>query len=658
MPPRKDKSLRFYELVYYGALFRSATKVGKNRLFLLVCLLAMQGTLFAQNDSVPVEQLKSLSLEDLMNIEVTSVSKTTQNLTEVASAIQVITGEAIRRSGASRLPDVMRLVPNLQVARVNSYDWAITSRGFNGASIGSATLSNKLLVMIDGRAVYNALFGGVFWDVQNVLLEDIDRVEVVSGPGGTLWGANAVNGVINVMSKSTKETQGFYATGSVGSFLQDRGAIRYGGHVGEKLFFKVYGQFLDMKSTTYNDTSRNNDRWNMTQGGFRMDYYASEKNKLTVQGDLYLGRLGKPTAVQLAGQNILARWTHTFSEKSDLSVQIYFDRTYRRFTSNRLIDELETYDFDLNHRFKLGKRQTIVWGGGYRFMLDKVNRGTVNAFFTPINYLHLVTGFIQDQITLVPNKLELTIGTKLLSNYYSGFEYQPSARMAYTPSKKHTLWAAVSRAIRGPSRFDVELSPVTEFKSENVVAYELGYRVEPVKKVSLSFAGFYNHYTDVRSLNRHPPAPPQSVFGNNQEVHSWGVEVFAHIWITDWWRIRTGYTYFDKKFFATDTALVAPGSDAFEGNDPNHQVFLQSILNLGDRFEIDVVSRVVGQLPSSIYTQNKVVPAYGSLDIRLAYKYNRWEFSVVGQDLLSRKHREFQLIEIPWSIYGKIVVRI
>lgn len=626
----------------------------------VACGILLPGMLLAQNDSTlaSTSPLKKLSLEELLNIEVTSVSKTTQTLSEVASAIQVITSEDIRRSGAWRLPDALRLAPNLHVARVNSFDWAITSRGFNGASGGFATLSNKLLVMIDGRAVYNPLFGGVFWDVQNVLLEDIDRIEVISGPGGTMWGANAVNGVINIMSKEAKYTQGLYATGAAGSFMQDHAAVRYGGQVGEKVFYRVYGQFFDNRNTTYFDTVPYNDKWNMTQGGFRMDYYPSEKNTITLQGDLYVNRAGRPTAGYMNGQNILGRWTHTFSEKSDLSVQVYFDRTHRQFTSNGFTDEVKTYDLDLQHRFKIGKRQTIVWGGGYRYLNDRVDRGTVAAFFTPIHHLHLITFLVQDQITLVPEKLELTLGTKLLGNYYSGFEYQPSGRIAFTPHKRHTLWAAVSRAIRGPSRFDEELTPDYNFQSEKVLSYELGYRVSPVDKITISLATFYNQYTDVRSLSTRPVEAPLSVFGNQQEVKSWGVELFASYWITDWWRLRTGYTYFGKEFTAVNPALVAPGSEAFEGYDPKHQVFLQSILDIKDMFEIDIVARVVDSLPASIFTLDRNVPLYGSMDVRVAYKYKRFEFSLVGQDILARKHQEFQLIEIPWSIYGRITVRI
>jgi iron complex outermembrane receptor protein len=661
MPPPIDLFLGFARLYSVPNGKRTYLSIPAKYLEVLFCLslLIIPGIISAQTDSAEsFASLKELSLEELMNVTVTSVSKTPEKLSEVASAIQVINGEDIRRSGASRLPDALRLATNLQVAQVNSYDWAITARGFNGASTSAASLANKLLVMIDGRSVYTPLFGGVFWDVQNVLLEDVQQIEVVSGPGGTLWGANAVNGVINVISKSSRETQGLYATGGLGTFSRDQGAVRYGGHAGSKVFYRVYGQFADRTNTMRFDTIEYNDDYNMIQGGFRMDYYPSEKNTITLQGDLYGGKEGDyPLINTLNGQNVLGRWTHTFSETSDLSFQVYFDRTWRHLIPSGLIDHVKTYDADFQHRFKLGKRQTILWGGNFRYHADKVERGTLKAFYQPHEDLFLITGFVQDQISLVKDKLALTIGTKLLSNYYSGFEYQPTGRLAYTPNIHHTIWAAVSRAIRGPSRFDIELTPDSEFKSENLMAYELGYRVEPFQRLSLSFAGFYNRYTDVRNLNDPTVGAPLSVFGNDQRAKTWGIEFSSRYVITDWWRLRVGYTYLGKKFEAT-TAAVVIGSDAFEGMDPRHQFMLQSIVDITDMFDLDAVFRLVDSIPGSVLTKNINVPLYPSLDIRLAYTFKHWEFAVIGQDLLQKKHTEYQFNQIPRSVYAKITVRI
>ena len=612
-----------------------------------------------QDSSLTTGALKKLSLEDLMNIQVTSVSKTPENLTEVASAIQVISGDDIHRSSATLLPEALRLAPNLQVAQVNSHDWGISSRGFNGAALSNAALADKLLVMIDGRSVYTPLFGGVFWDVQNVLLEDIDRIEVVSGPGGTLWGDNAVNGVINVISKSADQTQGLYASGAVGSFLHDQAAVRYGGQAGSNLYYRVYAQFFDMGSTTVNDTSAK-DSWNMVQGGFRMDYYPSEKNTITLQGDLYRGQENTPTSTLVNGQNILSRWTHTFSENSDLKLQLYFDRTWRNLPAVAFSDELETYDIDFQHRFGLGKRQQILYGGGFRLEHDSTRNSPALSFSPSRVNLILLSGFVQDQITLVKNWLQLTVGTKLSSNHYTGFEIQPSGRLALTPNTQHTLWAAVSRAVRIPSRFEVDetlpslATPNGNFTSEKVIAYELGYRAEPITRLALSLATFYNMYSDLRSINYNPNAPPTFIFANDQKAHTWGVELSANYRMLDWWRLRAGYTYFGKKFQALSPAVVN-GADVFEGHDPHHQAMLQSIIDLPKNIQLDVTARYVDSL--TIWPLTPPVGHYFSLDIRLAWTYKKFEFSIAGKDLLATRHDEFGN-QIPRSIFGRISCRI
>jgi len=630
-------------------------------LFLSLVLITTQGLGQVQDSLLSARALKKLSLEELMNIEVISVSRTPQKLTGVASAIQVITGEDIRRSTAASLPEAMRLATNLQVAQTNSHDWAITARGFNGAPLSNASLANKLLVMIDGRSVYTPLFGGVFWDAQHTLLEDISRIEVVSGPGATLWGDNAVNGVINVISKSADETQGLYASGALGTFLKDQVGVRFGGKEGSNIFYRVYGQFFENKSTRVNDTTDAKDYWNMVQGGFRMDYYLSEKNTITFQGDLYSGRENMPGTI-INGQNILGRWTHRFSESSDLKLQLYFDRTFRNLSGIGFSDELKTYDIDIQHAFLLGKGQQIVWGGNFRLAYDKATNSPALSF-TPANTgLILGTGFLQDQITIVKNWLQLTVGTKLSSNHYTGFEYQPSGRLALTPNTHHTIWAAVSRAVRVPSRFDADellpsvTTPNGKFKSEKVLAYELGYRLEPIKGIAISLAGFYNQYTDLRSLNTNPngPAPPL-VFSNDQKARTWGIEVSVNYWMFDWWRLRTGYTYLGKKFTPLSPTVVT-GSNIFEGLDPHHRAMLQSILDFPKNIQLDVTGRFVDSL--TIWPLSPLVSHYFSLDFRIAWQYKKFEFSIVGKDLLTPRHIEFGVSQIPRSVYGKIICRL
>src|SRR5438477_3979741 len=391
-----------------GSNARSMTFVGFSTPGLMVVVfLASAGSALAQTyaASGAPSELKKLSLEQLLDLEVTSVSRRPEKLSETASAIQVITQEDIRRSGATSLPEALRLASNLQVAQADARQWAISARGFNN------TLANKLLVMIDGRAVYTPLYAGVFWEVQNVLLEDVDRIEVVSGPGGTLWGANAVNGVINIITRSAKDTQGLLVTGGGGSLLQDFGAVRYGGAAGSNFFYRIYGQRFDRNNSVLANGNNARDQWDMTQGGFRTDWFPSDANTVTFQGDSYAGsEQGAPADTKVDGQNALGRWAHAFSEQSELQVQMYFDRTWRR-VPNQFAEDLKTYDFDIQHRVAWGDRQTIVYGAGYRLMQDRVKNSPAISFLPPDRDLQLFSGFVQDEITLAPERVKFARGT-------------------------------------------------------------------------------------------------------------------------------------------------------------------------------------------------------------------------------------------------------
>lgn len=611
------------------------------------------------NEQIQAE-LKKLSIEELMEVEVSLATRSSERLSESASAAQVVSGEEIRRSGAKTLPEALRLAPNLQVAQQNSHDWGITARGFNGAPLSNNTLANKLLVMIDGRSVYTPLFGGVFWDVQNVLLEDIDRIEVISGPGGTLWGANAVNGIVNVVTKSARDTQGLYLSGAAGSLMQDFGALRYGGAANSNLFYRVYAQRFDFNSTKMRNGASAMDAWDMTQGGFRTDWYPSDENTFTVQGDFYGGSEGVPTSAKLNGQNVLARWRHTFSEDSDLVAQVYFDRTLRDLILGDFVDELKTYDFDFQHRFAIGERQSFLWGAGYRLLDNDINNVPTLSLFPASRNMQLFSAFLQDEITLVPDALKFTIGTKLEHNDFSGLEIQPSARLAWTPASRHTFWGAVSRAVRSPSRFDADLVAPSlygnpDFDSEKVMVYELGYRVRPIDKLSLSAALFYNDYEDLRTVNFDPSAPPGLRFGNDQEAQTWGLELSGTFQATDWWRLRGGYTLLQEDFRYT-SAAVFPGSERFEALDPDNQFLIQSIMDLPSHFQLDTVLRYVDRLPGTT-TGVPPIPDYLALDLRIAWQFKNVEISLVGQNLLDDNHPEFATLEIPRSVYGKITWR-
>jgi iron complex outermembrane receptor protein len=625
-----------------------------------ICLSAFVNTMvvtsYAQDSESlsSVQKLKKLSVEELMDIEVTSVSMRSEKLTEVASAVQVITAEDIKRSGATRLPEALRLVSNLQVSQANSHDWAITARGFNGLPSAGGILANKLLVMIDGRSVYNPLFGGVYWDVQNVLIEDIDRIEVVSGPGGTLWGANAVNGVINIVTKQAKDTQGLYASAGTGSFLKDMVMARYGFKMGDNLFMRVYGQHMNQRHTFLAGDRAAKDAWEMTQTGFRLDYSPSYSKNLTIQGDFYRGiENDSVTRAHTDGQNILARFQQHFENRTDLTLQFYFDRTWRKtpLSATPFFYDLSTYDMDAQYRFPLGKNQSILVGLDYRFQKDQVPAG-----LSPLSRsMPLYSGFVQDEISL-PAHVKLTIGSKFLHNIFSGFEVQPSARLAWTPSSRHTLWTAVSHAVRVPTRFDSDATTSsTPFDSEKVTAYEAGYRMQPVTNLSFSLALFFNSYRQLRSLDSAQSPPPPVVIANSQRAESWGAEFSARYQANAHWLLRGGYTYFQKNIWAVGPK-VFPISESFEGVDFKGNFIVQSVLDIGYNWQFDVVGRYVTSLPGIAPTVPRI-PEYFTLDLRLAWVYKSLELSVVGQNLLEKDHPETGVSRISRTFYGRLTWR-
>ena len=612
-------------------------------------------------DSLSISKLKKMSVEDLMEIEVTSISMRPEKLTEVASAVQVITGEDIHRSGVTRLPEALRLASNLQIAQGNSHDWAITARGFNGLPQSGGVFANKLLVMTDGRSIYNPLLGGVYWDVQNIVLDNVDRIEVVSGPGGTLWGANAVNGVINIVTKSAKETQGLYVSAAAGSLLQDKVDVRYGMKLSDNLFARVYAQRIDQRSLELDSglTAKKRwhdamDRWQMTQGGFRMDYADdTENNTVTVQGDFYTANINDSIPeIKADGQNILTRIFHRFSSESNLTLRAYYDRTWRHAPNNitnPFSYELSTYDIDLQYRFPIGGRQSVLGGLSYRLMKDRTGQA-----LTPLSRkMPVYGGFIQDEIAIIPEIFKLTVGSKFLNNDFTGWEFQPSARLAWIANQHNTIWLAASRSVRTPTRFDSDfVLSDQKFKSERVYAYELGYRVRPIESLSLSFAGFFNEYRDLRSLDLIPK--PAVVFGNSQRAESWGFEFSGSYKPVYWWRLRGGYTFFDKKIWAT-SSNVFPVSAEFEGAEPKDQIMLQSIMDLTADFQLDIVGRYVDHVKAGSFTIE--VPKYYTFDVRVAWQKKWIELSLVGQNLLESKHKESGLIQIPRSFYGKITCR-
>jgi iron complex outermembrane receptor protein len=609
-----------------------------------------------------LDALKKLQFEELFNIEVTTVSRRPERLVDAASAIQVITAEEIRRSGVTSLPEALRLAPNLQVAQVNSSTWAISARGFN------ATTANKLLVLIDGRTVYTPLFSGVFWDVQNVILENIDRIEVISGPGAALWGANAVNGVINVITKSARETQGVLVSGGGGSYLRGFGSARYGDRIGKDLYYRIHGTGFDRGNTLLRSGRGADTNWFMGQGGFRADWLPAGGESVTVLGNFYGGDIAQPAPGNVAvdGQNLLGRWTRPVTGNSDFTLQVYWDRTHRQIPGS-ISQILNTYDIEFQNRLRIGERNRFIWGAGYRLMQDDVANAPGIAFLPAHRDLHLFSGFLQDEIALVRDQLFLTIGSKVEHNTFSGFEFQPSARIAWMLASNHTLWAAVSRAVRSPSRIDTEFfapasppfllnSSKDRFDSETVIAYELGYRAELTDRLGLSLSSFYNDYDEIRSVEPIPGAPGQFIILNELAAKTYGVELSLAWQAADWWRLRGGYTWFKKDIEFGRSRDINQGRG--EGNDPHHQFLIQSMINLPANWEFDSVLRYVDNLNQ----RGPTVPSYVSLDLRLGWRPTpNWEFAVVGQNLLDKRHPEFGAPdtrqEIPRSVYGKITWR-
>ncbi len=622
---------------------------------------------FAQqpDSSLSGEALKKLSIEQLMNLQVTSVSKRPERLSQTASAIQVITQEDIRRSGASSLAEALRLATNLQVAQVDSRQWAISARGFN------STTANKLLVLIDGRTVYTPLFSGVFWDVQEVPLQDIDRIEVISGPGATLWGANAVNGVINVITKDAKDTQGLLLSGGGGTEQHGFGTVRYGAALGSRVRARIYGRGFDRDATMRTNGQDAADDWYLGQGGFRMDWEASSASRATLQGDLYDGRISQPSPgadIAVSGGNVTAKWSRTISGKSSLAGQLYYDRTHRDIPG-LFAEDLDTYDVDLQHGTRLGARHDVVWGLGYRLINDRIVNSSFLAFLPAHVARQWFTGFVQDEIALVPNRLHVALGTKIEHNDYTGFEIQPSGRVNWRLSPSGTLWAAVSRALRTPSRIDRELFARVSadsflaggpgFHSEEELAYELGYRHQQ-GSLALSVATFYSRYHGLRSLEQvyvNPLAPDTVVIGNGQDGESYGAELTADYRVTDRWRLRAGYTELRVHVWpnpgSTDMSRGATESQA-----PDRQFFLLSSVDLPAHLGLAAWFRAIDDI------NNQVVPAYAELNVTLTWRpTSKVECSLVGQNLLHSRHREFGAAASPTrrdiqrGVYGAVAWR-
>lgn len=653
----------------------------------IVCMASVVGGLVLAYPARADEDLTRLSLEELMNIEITSAAKKPQRVSESAAAVHVITRDDIRRSSATSIPELLRNVPGLNVARIDSNKWAISSRGFNGL------FSNKLLVLIDGRSVYTPIFSGVFWDVQDTFIDDIERIEVVRGPGGSLWGANAVNGVIDIITRKASETEGALVRATTGTEERLNFAGRYGRAIDDNSDLRLFVKHVKRDGGALANGDDGSDSTDVQRGGFRYDSSTATGGSFMLQGEAYAGRMGQlvsfPTLTtpftttlsddtRVNGQFVLGRWEND----TQLSVQAYFDRAIRH--DIHAATETNTLDFEAQKRRRLWQAHDVIFGAGYRFTLDSIGT-TDQVFITPgDDSYHLASAFVNDEITL-SDTVKLIVGSKLEYNSFTGIEIQPSARTLWNVATNNTLWASVSRAVRTPSRAAdgvVMNSTVTagtppvqvrtfgskDVKSEELIAFELGLKTRPLSTLSIDVAAFYNIYDRLITTERGStfteaaPAPLHAVlpltFANNMSGEAHGIELSAD-WRTEkWLRLRGAYTLFEL-FLHRRPGTGTVSNEAAEKRDPRHQFSLMAEIDFPRNVEFDMNFRVVDRL------SERDVRGYVSADARIAWSpADHVELSIVGRNLLENRRREFKpeflstdVSEVERSVYGNVKIK-
>jgi len=635
-------------------------------------LASLSTILVAQAPDSSLADLSTLDLEELARVKVTSAARRPETLGKTSAAITLISHEDIRRSGAANLPEALRLLPGLAVFQAGTRDWAVSARGFHQQS------SNKMLVLIDGRVIYSPIFAGVFWEMQRVLLEDVDRIELIRGPGAALWGANAVNGVINVVTHRAGETAGGFAAATAGTNDQAQVDLRYGGSMGQRAAVRAYALASTEGGSDRPAGGSSEDDWKFGQGGFRADFDQGD-NFFTVQGDGYVGGGGQQLVLPAPappfasvvredldghGGNVLGRWSRRISSRSNFALQAYADYAVRRQPSQFGRIGVTTIDFDFQHQFGLGTRHDILWGLGYRFLSDEVSGAFPVTFDPSKRDINLVTGFVQDEVAVIDERLALNLGAKFEHNSYTGFELQPTVRLLWTPSLNTTVWAAVSRAVRTPSRIDSDLRlvanvldapPITRIEAygsdtleaEALVAYEAGYRVVPVARLSLDVSAYYHDYDRLRSLAPGPPVLDGSVVvvpfvvGNNAHARSYGGTASATVRVSTRWGIRASYTYLNMTADVDEGALPGTIADVNPGLNPSHQLSVWSSLDLPGNVELDVMGRYTSQLEGTEAAGDEV-DQYVQADARLGLALApRVRLDLIGWNLLSRRRIEF-----------------
>jgi iron complex outermembrane receptor protein len=629
--------------------------------------------------------LRQLSLAELGNVEVTTTSKEPEQVWKTSAAIYVLTQDDIRRSGATSIPEVLRLVPGVEVARINSNVWSVGVRGFG------SSFSKSVLVLIDGRSVYTPLFAGVDWEMQNVMLEDVERIEVIRGPGGTIWGSNAVNGVINIITRNAKDTRGTYASTSSGNLSQNESGARYGARHGNNLDYRAYAMGFGRMPEFHSDGD-NYDAWQLGQAGFRTDSRLTDRDRLTVQGDFYKGNVGQQVGIgsysppaqlnvdgteDVSGANLLGRWRHDLGITSDLQVQAYYDRTYR--LGPQVGETRNTFDIDILHHFVLQNRNEIIWGFGARWSPSDIIQTVPTVNFLPHHQDdNLYSAFVQDQITIVQNQLWLTLGSKFEHNIFTGWENEPSGRVLWTPTSHQTVWAAVTRAVRTPSRIDEDLQltgfvstppPIyicvcdnAKFDSEKLLGYEAGYRKLFGPRLYLDIAAFHNKYNDLTSygdatISLTSTPPPLAVlislpFANGIMGSTNGGEFSPEWKASRWMEVRATYSYVTMNLEDQPTHTKTSYVSTYEGSSPHNQVTAQLLFNLPRGFEFDPTYRYVGALPALS------VHAYQTADARLGWHFTkRFDLSITGQNLFQPRHAESGSFLVERSAYAQITWR-
>jgi iron complex outermembrane receptor protein len=623
-------------------------------------------------DARAAANLFDRSIEELGELRVMSASRRSEPQRSAASAIYVITAEDIRRSGYTSIPEVLRLAPGVEVARDGTHSWTISIRGFN------SDLSNKLLVLIDGRSVYSPLFAGVFWDAQDTLLQDIERIEVISGPGGTLWGANAVNGVINIITRSAAETQGTYLALGSGDEERLSVGVRHGAQLSEDMAARAYFKYTDRDPSELPDGGSGVDDVSMAQAGFRMDWERDPQTLVTLQGDVYDAELGAmirgdfeigtlpgpdtPGNVDIAGHNLLARWSRELSSGSNLSLQAYYDHTSRDIPGS-FNEDRDTLDIDFQHHVTAGKRHDLVWGAGFRVSSDQLDNTTFAAFIPDERTDRTYSFFIQDEIALWGDRAAVIVGSKFEDNDYTGFEIQPNIRGILNLTDRHMLWAAVSRAVRIPARLNTDLeltapvdvpglslplyvfvSGTDEYESEELLATEFGYRANFAQNLSLDLSLYYNEYD--RLQTQEPGGvqvvgdPPEYIgvyatLENGMQGDTWGGTVVVNWQPATYWKLQLQYARIEFDLNLKEGS-EAPDALAIAGNSPANQAALYSYLELPYDFDMYVGIRYVDELPAM------EVPDYTSVDLNVGWQATeQLRTSLTVRNLTDDTHLEF-----------------